>query len=476
MKNKQTRFSITIQQNHYETLMENLIYQNNERAERIAFLLCGRSYIKADPWDGCAEERLLSKKIVILPENEIVESSKMRITWKTDFFINLLKEVEKENLAIAVVHNHPQGSNNFSFLDDQHEPELFKMIFNRNGGERPHVSLVITPEGHAFGRAWDCHQNYYELNYIRILGDQFKFYYPDKGSKTPIKAFHRQELAFGKALNEVFSSLRIAIIGCGGTGSAATMLLARLGIGKILLIDNDYVDITNLNRLHLSCKEDAKKKKLKVDTISSSIKKIGLGTNIKTIKGWVELENTHNALKSCDIIFGCTDDHSGRSFINRMAYFYLIPVIDMGLIIKVNDSDPPKISVLDGRVTTIFPKNPCLFCRKIIDIRLAYEDSLRHSDPESYKSQKKEAYVVGEGNPSPAVITFTTEVATMAVNEFIQRVQGFRGSDGSAYERRRLFITSEDRKTGSKILDGCSLCESDRYWGRGDMEPFLDRI
>ena len=472
---KKTRFSITVQQSHYKTLMENLIYKQNER-EHIAFLLCGRSCINADPWDGLPEERLLSKKLVILPKDEIVESSKTRVTWKTDSFIKILKEVEKQNLAIAVVHNHPQSCDKFSVVDDRHESELFKMIYNRNGGKRPHISLVIMPNGNAFGRVWDHQQNCYELDYIRILGSQFEFYYPDKGTGISFEAFHRQGLAFGEALNNDFSSLRIAVIGCGGTGSATAMLLARLGIGKILLIDNDYVDITNLNRLHLSCNEDAIKKRSKVDTIASSIKKMGLGTSIKTIKGWVESKKTYNALKSCDIIFGCTDDHIGRTFINRMAYFYLIPVIDMGLIIKVRDTTPPKINVLDGRVTVLLPQNPCLLCRKIIDIKLAYEDSLRHDDPKNYQEQKKEAYVIGEENPSPAVVTFTTEVATIAVNEFIQRIQGFRGNKGSASERRRLFITCEDRKTGSKIMAGCDLCDSNKYWGRGDIEPFLDRI
>src|SRR3712207_6906598 len=43
--------------------------------------------------------------------------------------------------------------------------------------------------------------------------------------------------------------LRIGIVGCGGTGSAVAMLLARLGVGQLALFDNDIVDQTNLNRL-----------------------------------------------------------------------------------------------------------------------------------------------------------------------------------------------------------------------------------
>ena len=64
----------------------------------------------------------------------------------------------------------------------------------------------------------------------------------------------------------------------------------------------------------------------------------------------------------------------------------------------------------------------------------------------------------------------------MAVNEFIHRIQGFRGPKGSASERRRLFIHCEDRKTGGKIRDGCDLCDKQNFWGRGDMDPFLNRI
>lgn len=471
---KKTRFSITIQQSHHKELTETLINQQSER-EHIGIILCGRSFIEADPWEDFPEERLLSKKVLILPKDEIIDSSKIRVNPKTNSFIKILKEIEKQNMAIAFVHSHPQGCDKFSIEDDQLESELFEMIFNVNGEKRPHFSLVIMPNGDILGKAWVSQHNCYDLDYIRILGRQFVFHYPNKRNGISFEAFHRQELAFGKALNNDFSNLRVAIIGCGGTGSATAMLLARLGIGKILLIDDDHVDITNLNRLHLSCNEDAKKKRSKVDAIASSIKKMGLGTSIKTVEGWVESEN-YNYLKSCDIIFGCTDDHIGRAFINRFAYFYLIPVFDMGLLIKVDDSNPPMITALDGRVTVLFPQDPCLLCRKIIDIKLAYEDSLKRNEPQNYQDQKKEAYVIGEGNPSPAVVTFTTEVAIMAVNELIQRLQGFRGKNGSTSERRRLFISCEDRKTGSKIMNSCALCNSDEYWGRGDMEPFLDRI
>ena len=65
----------------------------------------------------------------------------------------------------------------------------------------------------------------------------------------------------------------------------------------------------------------------------------------------------------------------------------------------------------------------------------------------------------------------------MAVNEIIQRLQGFRGPDGSWNERVRQFHATKDFdiRAAGRRRDGCPICNSNRYWGRGDMEPFLDQ-
>ena len=442
--------------------------------EHIAFLICGRSYVPIDPWRGEPEERLLSREVKVLPDKMVLKASPIQVTWKTDFFIKLLKDIEEHDLAIVVVHNHPDGIPELSAVDKVNEKELFRSVRNRNGMARPHASLVISPDGGLTGCAWDEDLNLYALDLIRVFGDKFKMFYPGRGNGASVKAFHRQELAFGKALNQDFSKLRIGVVGCGGTGSAAAAFLARLGVGKLLLIDEDYVDETNLNRLHCAKKSDADNKRPKVAVLGEAIANMGLGTQICSINHWASSDNA-NALKACDIILGCTDDHSGRWLLNRFAYFYLVPVIDMGLLIKVFNTDPPEIAVLDGRVTVLFPGNICLLCRGVIDTEAVRSEGLRRNSPEEYKELKKEAYVIGEGDPSPAVMTFTTEVAIMAVNEFIHRVQGFRGPDGSVAERRRFFKICEDRKTGAKINEGCDLCNTVKFCGRGDMEPFLNR-
>jgi hypothetical protein len=50
-------------------------------------------------------------------------------------------------------------------------------------------------------------------------------------------------------------------------------------------------------------------------------------------------KDTSKSLRNCDFIFGCTDDHTGRSILTRFPYWYYIPVIDMGVFIDSSSSD-----------------------------------------------------------------------------------------------------------------------------------------
>ena len=94
-----------------------------------------------------------------------------------------------------------------------------------------------------------------------------------------------------------------------------------------------------------------------------------------------------------------------------------------------------------------------------------------------FRSQlKEEAYVLGEGDPSPAVVTFTSEAASMAVNEWLTGVTGFAGSSGMLPTRIRRFHARDERFPGIPPQPGCPCCVEPRTLGRGDMSPFLDMV
>ncbi len=460
------KFSFTIQNQHFKKIKENLIKVDGK--ERVAFLICGRSIING------IEERFLSKEVHFLLDDELLISEHNQVSWDNKHFINVLKKAEAKNQAVVLVHNHPEGINSFSPIDDNGEYHLFKLAFNRNGGTNSHASLIILPDGNLIGRVWKNDLSTEPISMIRIIGNVIKLNYPNRTDdyKSP-EIFNRQQLAFGNSLVQDLSKLKISVVGAGATGSATALLLTRLGVGEICLIDKDTIEESNLNRLHGAKISDVGK--FKVDVLEKYIQEIGVGTKVNTVKEWVSNLNCIKQLKTSDIIFGCTDDHAGRILLNRFAYFYLTPIIDMGLVISVKE-DSFELENLQGRISYLFPGSDCLVTRGNINMDIAYSENLKRNEPENFKKLKEEAYVIGEGNPSPAVVTFTTQIATMAVNEFLNRIQKYNPQWLMAPHKIFFFHRGVEIFPENKAENECRVCGKNYYWGRGDMEPFLDMV
>ena len=102
------KYTVTLQQNHYEQLKEGLLCHSDGR-ETVGFILCGRSFIDTDPWTSTPEDRFLSRQVELITSEDVIESSSARVTWQTRAFIRVLKQAEEKNFGIIVVHNHPSG-------------------------------------------------------------------------------------------------------------------------------------------------------------------------------------------------------------------------------------------------------------------------------------------------------------------------------------------------------------------------------
>jgi molybdopterin/thiamine biosynthesis adenylyltransferase len=460
------KYSITIQQQHYLQLKNHLIQKDGK--ERVAFIICGRSIIEG------REERLLSREVHLLADTDLLSSEQYQVSWHNNNFIRVLKLAEAKNFAIVVIHNHPEGFNHFSSVDDNGEYHLFKLAFNRNGGDRHHASLIMMHDGSLIGRFWKSDFSNIPISKIRIIGESIKLNYPERAvNYTSPEAYNRQQLAFGNSLIQDLSKLKISIIGAGATGSATALLLARLGVGELCLIDKDIIEESNLNRLHGAKLIDVGK--YKVDVLQKYINEMGLGTSVTVEKEWVSYKSCIEQLKTSDVIFGCTDDNAGRILLNRFAYFYLTPVIDMGLVISVRP-DSREIQNLQGRISYLFPGSDCLITKGNINMDIAYAENLKRANPENYRKLKEEAYVIGEGNPAPAVVTFTTQIATMAVNELLNRVIGFNSQ--ALTEPHKIFFFHRGMEIHPENISNndCRICGMKNYWGRGDMQPFLDMV
>ena len=457
--------SLTIQEHHLNQVLKEYTSQEQKKREP-RILLCGLANITADPCQKEAHLKFLS--------HQVLSVSKLDEKF-SDSFMEALTIAQDKNLTVALIYSRIDDDVSLTAQMEVEIRRLFQLV-EHSGTSARLLTVFSTSEEKLSGRLLLGDKNNLPFSLIRVVGDSIRLHYADRGKGFCSKVLQRQALAFGEALNQDLSMLRIGIVGCGGTGSAVAMLLARLKVGHIALFDRDIVEDSNLNRLHGARRADADAMKPKVEVVARSITELGLGIKVVGYENWIGDSECRDALKSCDLIFGCTDDHSGRILLNRFAYYYVTPLIDMGLAIDVGHEDVPTIKALDGRVTVVNPHHTCLMCNGVVNPTVAYSESLKRANPNEYERQKAEAYVIGEGNPSPAVVTFTTDVASMAVQEMLQRLQGFRGEDGSVANRVRKFRLMSDRRQSANPHPDCPLCAQEDCWGKGDIEPFLDLV
>lgn len=117
----------------------------------------------------------------------------------------------------------------------------------------------------------------------------------------------------GKEGQHKLRNAKVAVIGVGALGTYVSEMLVRAGFGKILLIDADKVDLTNLHRQTLFDEKDIDK--FKVDAAKKKLKKINSEVEIVSKKKFLEKKNG-KLIKNYDLIIDCTDKMSSRHVIN----------------------------------------------------------------------------------------------------------------------------------------------------------------
>ena len=110
----------------------------------------------------------------------------------------------------------------------------------------------------------------------------------------------------------------ICIIGCGGLGTSAAQYLSMSGIGKLVLIDDDSIVLSNLNRQTLFTEKDIGASKCKV--LSEKIKKINKSVIVDYHQKKINETNIDLYLGNCGIILDCTDNFKSRLIINKFCH------------------------------------------------------------------------------------------------------------------------------------------------------------
>ena len=116
----------------------------------------------------------------------------------------------------------------------------------------------------------------------------------------------------GLELHKRFSTATVAVCGLGGLGSNIAIALARAGIGKLLLIDFDRVDITNLHRQQYKANQIGC---YKADALAENLSEIAPYTEVETVTAKITEENFADLLKDADIVCEAFDNAQSKAML-----------------------------------------------------------------------------------------------------------------------------------------------------------------
>ncbi len=393
---------------------------------------------------------LLGRHLALVPEEGYAIRRPDQIRIDPVAFNRLVRPARDRGLSIFTIHTHP-GTREpwFSEADDIGDSVLMPSLFAQTDG--PHGSLVLAGDSRVpVARAWR-QPGAPDTVDVQIVGKTLRVVCGERPDGSH-EWFDRQRLALGEDGQQILRRLHVAVCGAGGTGSVTFAQLVHLGVGEITVIDGDIVQSPNVSRILGATISDVGRT-AKVDVMARYAENAGLGTKVNAIRGLLGTEIPASVLAGCDAVFSCVDRHAPRALLNRLAYEKALLLFDMGSAFRVGSEG--HIVSSGGRVVVAGPERPCLACWGHIDPNRIRIEAL---SPEDRAREAADGYVSGADVPQPSVIAFNTQLAGMAVVEFLRAVTGFAGACDPPL---RLAVDFEaggvrrNRLAGTRV---CSIC------------------
>lgn len=234
--------------------------------------------------------------------------------------------------------------------------------------------------------------------------------------------FDRQRQVFGDEGQLRLGAASVGIVGAGGLGSFMVLELAYLGVGKILIVDDDRLDDEHSNRNRLvGAWESHEPGVPKVEILRDLALLIDSGITIEVVDAPLESAEAKAALAGVDVVVGCVDHDGPRFVLNQFCCQQGLPLIDSG-----SDTKPRGGEVLfGGRVCVATRETGCLMCLGVLDQCELQE----YFDSPDQKADREAIYGVHKDfltNGGPSVITVNGVVASIASTEFMVLVTGVR--------------------------------------------------
>jgi molybdopterin/thiamine biosynthesis adenylyltransferase len=391
------------------------------------------------------------------------------------------------DLTYLAIHNHGGADAvGFSRTDlDSHE-RGYPALLDIAG--RPVGALVLATNAVA-GDIWTPDRRRREVSQTIVVGRNIRRLHPSPPPPAPQAdhAYDRQARWFGDRGQRLLGDMKVGVIGAGGVGLPLATMLARLGVGALVVIDPDRVDETNLPRLdatrldalvpfrrlgalgeRVANRFSTRKTRLArraARRANRDIKFIGIPKNVIEPDAAAQLVD-------CDFLFLAADSHQARMVFNAVVHQYLMPGIQLGTRIDV-DRDTGTVRDIRTNIRLVLPRSGCLRCNTLISASKLQDESI------GVVERERNRYI--DNVPAPSVITFNTFAAAQAANDFLLMIGELLSDDAPIdYLRSRPQLRKLEPVVPLPGRADCRDCGSDRRSrrGRGDAAdlPLPQRV
>lgn len=401
--------------------------------------------------------RLLARELFLARDGiDYVQGDRSHRKLTAAFVADKILRCSDEGLVYLAVHNHLGGrSVSFSGTDLASHERGYPALLEINA-PNPVGAVVFTREA-AAGDVWLQGGERVELECARVIGTRIRTMRPSprRGDARADAMYDRQARLFGDAGQEVLGGMKVGVIGAGGAGSLIIEFLARLGVGHLVVVDPDRVELSNVPRLIGSTLRDAaawftkasrpawlrgigtRLARTKVALARRSALRANPGMRFEGLFGDVTEGPVAERFKDCDYLFLAADTHSARHVFNALAHQYLIPGVQVGAKVPV-DPGSGDVGEVFAVSRPVRPGQGCLWCNELISPTRLQDEA---EDPAQLRRQR---YVDDPDVVAPSVVTLNAVATSHAVNDFLFSVTGLAYDDAdSGY----LMVKPRQRRT-----------------------------
>jgi molybdopterin/thiamine biosynthesis adenylyltransferase len=425
--------------------------------EHGAIVLSGIAQSPAGP-------RLLARDVVLAADGvDYVAGQRGYRMLTAQFVSRVARRCRDERLVYLAVHNHG-GRDRVGFSGDDYAshqrgyPALLDVV------DGLPVGGLVFAENAVAGSLWTSPHRQLPLSEARVLGVQIRLLTPEPSADPPGRApaYDRQARLFGDRGQDLLHRTIVGIIGVGGIGSLVVELLARLGVGRFILVDPDVISESNVPRITGSTLRDAAvwftragrpswmrriAERLATSKVAHArrlIRRANPHATVETIRGDVTDESVARRLAGCDYLFLAADSMQARLVFNAVVHAYLIPGVQVGVKVPVEPASGD-IGDVFSATRMVTPSSGCLWCNGLIT------PAGLQREAETAAERRAQRYVDEEEVVAPSVITLNAITAAQAANDFLFMFTGLTNPDAHggyvmAWPRKRTVSRISPRR------------------------------